>query len=165
MSVGGDDPLTDDPRLEDVDTETSWGDLTGVPDALQNLSSDAKDLLNNPQGYILLTVASWIVTQFFIRPLGFFVGLIEDAAAAVERAIDQSSDGVFGGLGEAGDSLLSVPQTIFQSIETGLVSLGLGAPLASSVAAIAMLVVFWTVSIVIARAIADAIPGGGGLIP
>lgn len=141
----------------------SWDALPGVPDALRNLGSDAKDLLRRPESFILGTVASWVVTQFFIRPVQYLISQIRQAVDALLGAMSLAYSSTANGVEPAAEQLVNIPSLISQPIEQGLTDMGLAAPIASGFVAVVGLVLFWTIAIVVGRVIVDAIPGGGGL--
>ncbi|QCJ47246.1 hypothetical protein [Haloprofundus sp. MHR1] len=157
MSSGPIGPITGDGLSSEVDSDSS------IPSWLRNLGSDARSLLNNPQGFILVTVATWLVRNVVVEPFLWLLSMFDSGITSLETAYETAVDGVFGGFGPVSEALLGIPGLFLEPLESGLVELGLGAPVATTVATIVLAVAAWTVGVLTLRIIVDAIPGGGGL--
>ncbi|WP_332898742.1 hypothetical protein [Haladaptatus sp. CMSO5] len=147
----------DDSPATVTESAVDWDSLAGVPGEL-------KKFAKNPKTFILGTVIVWLVKTLIITPTQYTIAFIDLAFQKVEDMIGMSLDSVGLGLAPVATAVTSIPSMILGSMRGGLVNLGLGAPLAGTLAAVVVAFVFGALVVIILRVVADVVPGVGGLI-
>jgi hypothetical protein len=97
----------------------------------------------NPRTFIIGTIISWLVSTFVLTPTRVISNLLEDAGVMLGNTIESSLRSAYGAAGEGVynslNTLITVP---LESIQTVVESLGLGAPIASTIAILVTTAVF-----------------------
>jgi|GEM_PF-1796194 len=140
------------------------GLLDDFADSVGGLSQSAKALLSNPQGFILVSVATWIVKNVFIEPSLWVLNLIDWGYAALGNAITDAQLAVLGGLAPVGEKILGIPRSFHAGLEGAIANAGLAAPFVTTAAVVVEVVLLVAVSYAAARILIDIVPGLGGVI-
>jgi hypothetical protein len=119
-------------------------------------------------GAIVSIVLGTFVTMFIIRPVQYAIAFLEWGGALIDDSIGAAQAAIAAGFEPVNEAILGeqgVVDLIFGSIESSLVSAGLGAPFAATITAVVLAAVVTVLVYVLIRVAVDAIPGGGGLLP
>lgn len=179
--AGGTDDLLDTTGTTDTgdDGGLSWGDITGVPDVLQDLSGTARDLLSSPRRTVLGIVAGAIVSSIFkgvewtinlvlvlfrgtepgiIPQPGESLG-IADTIVSVALWIQAHTSGVVGGIGIG---IVEFNSTVASEI-TGAVGLGPVQPVVFVAVFAVEAYIGYELATRLFRAVLDALPVTSGI--
>ncbi|AFK18634.1 hypothetical protein E6P09_07610 [Haloferax mediterranei ATCC 33500] len=139
--------------------------VLGVLTSFSDNPDDLRSFLRAPAAFIVMTIATWVVTNVFLRPAEFVFGTV-DWTVAMATGVIEDAFGTAGASAWKGlTSILELP-AMFRSVLAGpLMDAGLAAPIAGAFASALLATVATLVAYLIVRVIADFIPGLGGLLP
>ncbi|MEA1931183.1 MAG: hypothetical protein U9O06_06515 [Euryarchaeota archaeon] len=136
----------------------------GAGGGLSGLAGDARTLLNNPRGFILTVVVTWVVKNVFIKPAQWVLAMIDWLFGFLTGSLTDAQTTVLEGIAPVGDRLLALPVGIHNGLESVISRAGLAAPIVTSVAVVIEVVALVTIAYMVGRVLIDILPGGGGLI-
>jgi hypothetical protein len=139
MSIGldpDDDGTYFEGTGEEVDTGTDdstfWADISGIPNVLTNLGSEAKSLLKDPRTYIIGVILEWLVGGILDFVESVLAVILE--AFALVAGIPGSIGGAFGAAGAIIQTSVFGVFGTFTEMSVGLVEgLGWTAPIVAAV--------------------------------
>lgn len=130
------------------------------------LDGPVKNLLSDPRAYVMGLVASWVVTNFVINPVKWFLAGIAWAWNSFLAAADNALKGALGGAGSTVYMSLVGSQTdpgvvwsVYLSVGEGLRSAGFAGPIVSTLATVLIVATVVTTLFLIGK-IAFNLAGG-----
>jgi len=111
-----------------------------------------------------------LVGMFIIQPAEWMFGIFAWVADRFADAYETATAGITSGLSPVegiilgGQDAPGVIDSVYQSVESGLMDAGLGAPFAATLTVVVFATVLTVLLYVLLRVSADAVPGLGGLI-
>ncbi|WP_049935344.1 hypothetical protein [Haloplanus natans] len=119
-------------------------------------------IATNPQRWIRNNLGEFVVREVFDLA-GYLIGLVLEAVSIVTGQISLAVDSLLEGLGPVGEALRTVPGLIYDPVYEIAVSGGLGAPIASAIAAVIAGSIAVGVIYVLVYAGISVIPGADGV--
>lgn len=124
-------------------------------------------LVTNPVTYIAGAIATWVVTNLLLRPLGVFADVTATATGYVRGSFDGAFAAAAGGLEGVSTAIVGpngAIAAVFDPLQASMTSLGIAAPLATTLTTAVLGAVVTMVIFVVARVLIDLIPGGGAFL-
>ncbi|KAB1194835.1 hypothetical protein GJR96_09290 [Haloferax sp. MBLA0076] len=139
--------------------------MLGTLASFSNNPDDLRSFLKAPAAFVVMTVATWVVTNVFLRPAEFAFGTIDWAVAMATDVIDDAFAAAGTSAWDGLTPFLEMPSMFRQELTGPLMDAGLAAPIAGAFASAVLAAAATLLVYLVVRVVADAIPGLGGLLP